>query len=109
VVAADQAWIAENYAAANPVAQMVERAGMPERSFKRRFKAATGYTPIEYVQTLRIEEAKQTLETSDRPTDAVAREVGYEGPTFFRRLFKRTTGVTPARYRQRFSKIARLR
>jgi transcriptional regulator GlxA family with amidase domain len=109
VVAAAQAWIAENYAAANPVAQMVERAGIPERSFKRRFKAATGYTPIEYVQTLRIEEAKQTLETSDRPADAVAREVGYEDPTFFRRLFKRTTGVTPARYRQRFSKIARLR
>jgi transcriptional regulator GlxA family with amidase domain len=107
VVADAQAWIADHYVAANPVTRMVERSGLPERSFKRRFKAATGYTPIDYVQTLRIEEAKQALETSDRPTDAVACEVGYEDPTFFRRLFKRATGVTPARYRQRFARIAR--
>jgi transcriptional regulator GlxA family with amidase domain len=106
IVAAAQDWIADHYASANPVAQMVARSGLPERSFKRRFKAATGYTPIDYVQTLRIEEAKQLLETTDQPTDAVAAEVGYEDPAFFRRLFKRTAGITPARYRQRFARIA---
>jgi transcriptional regulator GlxA family with amidase domain len=106
-VAGAQAWIGAHYATANPVAQMVARSGLPERSFKRRFRAATGYAPTEYVQTLRIEEAKQMLETGDLATDAVAFEVGYEDPAFFRRLFKRATGVTPARYRQRFARIAR--
>ena len=77
-VARAQEWIAEHYDIASPVTRMVERSGLSERTFKRRFKAATGLTPIEYVQTLRVEEARQMLETGDRPTDAIACEVGYE-------------------------------
>jgi transcriptional regulator GlxA family with amidase domain len=87
---------------------MASRSGLPERTFKRRFRAATGYSPVEYVQTLRIEEAKHLLETTGEPTDAVAHQVGYDDPAFFRTLFKRKTGITPARYRQRFQTIARL-
>jgi len=102
VIGRCQTWIASHYAAPNPVARMVEQSGLPERTFKRRFKAATGYTAVDYVQALRIEESKHLLETTDQPTDAVAREVGYEDPAFFRRLFKRRTGITPARYRLRF-------
>ena len=101
-IADAQVWLADNYGIANPVARLVERSGLPERSFKRRFKQATGYTPIDYVQTLRIEEAKQLLETTDTPVDSLGTIIGYEDPTFFRRLFKRSTGVTPSRYRQRF-------
>ncbi|WP_327430603.1 helix-turn-helix domain-containing protein [Sinorhizobium meliloti] len=55
----------------------------------------------EYVQALRIEEAKQMLETEDVAIEDVSVSVGYEDPTFFRKLFKRRTGVTPAQYRQR--------
>lgn len=62
--------------------RMAERSGLAERTFKRRFKAATGLTPIDYVQILRIEEAKQMLETGDQPADVVACEVGYEDPAF---------------------------
>lgn len=109
VIGRCQVWIADHYAAANPVARMVETSGLPERTFKRRFKAATGYAPVDYVQALRIEEAKQLLETTGEPTEAVAHVVGYEDPAFFRRLFKRRTGITPARYRQRFQSFARLR
>lgn len=97
-----QAWIADHYDRPNAVARMVARSGLAERTFKRRFKAATGYAPVDYVQALRIEEAKQILETTTELTDSVAHMVGYEDPAFFRRLFKRRTGVTPARYRQRF-------
>ena len=86
---------------------MVAYSGLPERTFTRRFTAATGYSPVEYVQTLRIEEAKQLLETTGEPTDLVAAQVGYEDPAFFRRLFKRRTGVTPARYRQRWQALVR--
>lgn len=105
VVARCQAWIAMHYAMPNPVTRLIEQSGLPERTFARRFKAATGYAPVDYVQTLRIEEAKQLLETTDEPTDAVAAQVGYDDPTFFRRLFKRRTGITPARYRQRFQSL----
>jgi transcriptional regulator GlxA family with amidase domain len=108
VIAQCQTWIAEHYAGDNPVSRMVAQAGLPERTFKRRFRAATGYAPVEYVQTLRIEEAKQLLETTGEPTDTIAHMVGYDDPAFFRRLFKRRTGITPARYRQRFQSIARL-
>lgn len=101
VISRIQAWLVDHYATPNPVSAMVERSGLAERSFKRRFAAATGYTPVEYVQALRIEEAKQMLETEDIAIEEVAVMVGYEDPTFFRRLFKRRAGVTPAQYRQR--------
>jgi len=108
-VGACQVWIADHYDEPNPVARMVEQSGLATRTFKRRFKAATGYTPVDYVQTVRIEEAKQLLETTDEATDRIARAVGYEDPAFFRRLFKRRTGVTPAKYRNRFQSVTRLR
>lgn len=109
VIAQCQAWIAEHYALDNPVARLVAESGLAERTFARRFQAATGYSSVEYVQTLRIEEAKQLLETTAEPTDTIAQRVGYEDPTFFRKLFKRRTGVTPARYRQRFQAIGKAR
>ena len=97
-----QVWIAEHYGRRNPVAAMAEFSGLAERTFKRRFKAATGYAPIEYVQTLRVEEAKHLLETTALATDHIAGEVGYDDPATFRRLFRRMTGITPAKYRQRY-------
>lgn len=105
VVADAQGWIAGNYADRSPVARMVARSGLSERSFNRRFRQATGYAPVQYVQTLRIEEAKQILEQSDMAVDDVAAEIGYEDPTHFRRLFKRLVGVTPAVYRRRMSLV----
>ncbi|WP_293963207.1 helix-turn-helix domain-containing protein [Sneathiella sp.] len=106
IIAQSQTWIAENYEEANPVAKMTLLSGLNSRTFKRRFKSATGYTPLEYVQTLRIEEAKQMLETSDDAIDDIAEIVGYDDPNSFRRLFKRTTGVSPNRYRLRFKDIS---
>jgi transcriptional regulator GlxA family with amidase domain len=102
-IAAIQEWIAENYAHPAPVAAMVDMSPLPERSFKRRFTQATGFTPLEYVHALRIEEAKQFLETTDLAIDAVADEVGYDDGSFFRRLFRRKVGLSPHAYRLRFS------
>ena len=101
-IAAAQVWIADNYAGPNPVAGMTAAAGLAPRTFKRRFAAATGYAPQDYVLSLRMEEAKQMLETTDLPIDAVAGEVGYGEPAGFRRIFRRATGVSPLAYRQRF-------
>jgi AraC-like DNA-binding protein len=87
------------------VAAVVTECGIPERSLKRRFKAATGSTLMSYVQNLRIEEAKRLLETEAIAADTIASEVGYENPAFFRRLFKRCTGLTPGAYRRMFRPI----
>ena len=106
VIGECQSWIAENYRADNPVRRMAERSGLNPRTFARRFRAATGYQPIDYVQALRIEEAKQMLETEDLGLDEIAGEVGYGDPASFRRLFKRRAGLTPAAYRRKFRGIA---
>ncbi|HSF95146.1 MAG TPA: helix-turn-helix domain-containing protein [Thermohalobaculum sp.] len=108
VIAECQGWIAENYHVDNPVRHMTERSGLNPRTFARRFRAATGYQPIDYVQALRIEEAKQMLEVSEEGLDEIAATVGYEDPASFRRLFKRKAGLTPAAYRRKFRGIADL-
>ena len=102
VIAKCQHWAGENYDHESPVARMVERSGLAERTFKRRFAKATGLSPMEYIHTLRLEEAKQMLEAGDLPVEAVANEVGYEDASFFGRLFRRKVGLTPAQYRKRF-------
>ncbi len=102
LVTAAQLWVADNYADPNPVAAMAAQSGLTERSFLRRFKRATGQSPLEYVQTLRIEEAKQLLETSDMPLDDIAAEIGYSEPSAFRHLFRKLVGVTPSAYRRRY-------
>lgn len=99
-------WLAQRYKEPNAVAGVVESCSIPERSLKRRFKAATGSTLIGYIQNLRVEEAKRLLEAGDLSSDEVSAEVGYENFAFFRRLFKRSTGLTPGEYRRMFKPIA---
>jgi transcriptional regulator GlxA family with amidase domain len=61
--------------------------------------------PIDYVQALRVEEAKQMLETDDMVLDDIAGAVGYDDSASFRRLFKRRAGLTPAAYRRKFRRV----
>jgi len=102
-----QLWVAENYQAPNPVAQMLAETGLPERSFQRRFRAVTGMSPMEYVHAVRLEEAKQMLEVEGGPVEAIALEVGYEDSSFFGRLFRRHVGMTPVQYKKRFGGLRR--
>jgi transcriptional regulator GlxA family with amidase domain len=102
VVADAQQWLSVHFSVASPVEEMVRRSGLAERTFKRRFTEATGFSPIEYVQRLRIEDAKRRLERTDISADEISWRVGYEDAAFFRRLFKRFTGMTPGAYRRRF-------
>lgn len=105
VIADCQAWIAQHYEHEAPVAAMARLSGLAERSFKRRFTRATGMAPLEYVHTLRLEESRHLLETSDLPVEAIANEVGYEDSSFFGRLFRRRVGLTPGQYRRRFGSL----
>lgn len=101
IVRQAQEWLDTNLSEPNPVERVVHYSGLPGRTFKRRFMRAVGYTPIRYVQQLRIEAAKRRLERTVIPVDRVASLVGYEDPAFFRRLFKRVTGISPAAYRRK--------
>lgn len=100
-----QGQLDRRYRETNVIQAIVGKARIPERTLKRRFKAATGITFMEYVQNLRIEEAKRLLETTDMNTEEIGPSVGYEDHSFFHRLFKRLTGLTPARYRRMFQPI----
>lgn len=97
-----QSWIGSNYDHANPVHEMARISGLTERTLLRRFRAATGQTPSEYVQTVRVEEAKQALETSDTNIDKIAAEVGYVEPSAFRSAFKKRVGLSAAEYRRKW-------
>ncbi|PWE32860.1 transcriptional regulator [Maritimibacter sp. 55A14] len=95
-----QHWLARHLACETPVEAVVAHSGMAPRTFKRRFRAATGFSPMGYVQRLRVEEAKRCLERTRDPVEEIGARVGYVDPAFFRRLFKRVTMVSPAVYRQ---------
>jgi len=82
---------------------LAAQAGMSERTFLRRFKAATGRVPVAYLQAIRVEAAKAMLERDSQPVQTIATTVGYLDVAFFRMVFKRLTGMTPAEYRARFA------
>ena len=100
-----QEWAAQHFFEPSPAARMVEQSGLPERTFKRRFKEATGMAPLEYVHALRLEHAKHLLETTPEPVEGIAVDVGYEDAAFFNRLFRRKVRLTPGQYRRRFGGI----
>jgi len=103
IIAAAQGWLDSSAMVANPVREMTRHSGLSERGFARRFKAATGYAPLDYVQRLRVEQAKRRLERTSDPVEDVAWCVGYEDPSAFRRLFQRIAGIGPGQYRRQFT------
>ena len=105
LIARCQLWAASNYRCESPVAKMASLSGLAERTFTRRFANAVGMSPLDYVHTLRLEEAKQMLEATDLPVEAIALEVGYQDASFFGRLFRRKVTLTPAQYRKRFGAL----
>ena len=77
-------------------------AGLTDRTFKRRFKAATGLAPGDYIRHTRIQEARYRLETTSISIEDISATVGYADVAFFRTLFKRIVGMTPGLYRDQF-------
>jgi transcriptional regulator GlxA family with amidase domain len=105
VVRGCEDWLTAHSTASDALRQVTEHANIPERTLKRRFRAATGMTLIEYLQNLRVEKAKRLLEESAMPIDEISAAAGYEDASFFRRLFKRRMGLTPSQYRKMFQPV----
>lgn len=88
--------------------QLSSRFAVGRRNFDRRFIKATGNTPLEYLQRVKIEAAKKALETTRKTINEVMYEVGYSDVKSFREVFRRITGISPLEYRARYNKEARI-
>jgi transcriptional regulator GlxA family with amidase domain len=85
-----------------PVDELAAHVNVSTRTLNRRFRMATGQSPRQYLQMVRIERAKRLLETTTDPVDHITGQVGYNDPTAFRRAFIHTTGVSPRAYRRKY-------
>lgn len=97
-----QDWLHQNFHRSFPLEVPARRAGMSLRNFVRRFKEATGDSPLIYLQKLRVAAAKRLLESNHRTMLEISDAVGYQDVAFFRTLFQRHTGVPPSAYRAKF-------
>ncbi|MGG5210590.1 GlxA family transcriptional regulator [Chryseobacterium sp. MIQD13] len=82
---------------------LAENFAMSKRTLIRRFKAATGNTPIEYIQRIKVERAKRELETNRKTVNEIMYAVGYTDNKAFRNIFKKNTGLSPIDYRKKFN------
>ncbi|MGN6616803.1 MAG: helix-turn-helix domain-containing protein [Ilyomonas sp.] len=76
------------------------------RNFDRRFIKATGNTPVEYLQRVKIESAKKAFETTRKTINEVMYEVGYSDVKAFRETFRKITGMSPLKYKNKYNKEA---
>jgi transcriptional regulator GlxA family with amidase domain len=99
-----QVYIENNIGKKISVEQLASRFNIGRRNFDRRFIKATFNTPVEYLQRVKIEAAKKTLETSKKTINEVMYEVGYSDVKAFREVFKKITGLSPLDYRNKYNK-----
>jgi len=104
-ISSAQEWMHKNFAKTFLLEDPARRVGMSVRNFVRRFKHATGDSPLAYLQKLRIAAAKRMLENNHRSMQEISDAVGYQDIAFFRSLFQRHTGVSPSAYRDRFGTL----
>ena len=98
-----QELLEKNYSEQYNFDEFARELGMSRRTFERRFKTATGDSPLQYLQRMRVEAAKRMLETENSNFDEIAYAVGYEDRSFFSKVFTQYAGLTPKTYRQKWS------
>ena len=106
VVQKAQAYIESNLDEKISVEYLSSKFAVGRRNFDRRFIKATGNTPVEYSQRVKIESAKKTLENSRKTINEVMYEVGYSDVKAFREVFRKITGLSPLEYKGRYNKAA---
>lgn len=97
-----QHWLRKHYIDKTSISDMAEKAGLGERNFIRRFQHVTRLTPTQYMQKLRINQAKDLLELTKKNIEQISWEVGYDDVASFRKVFHKHSGLTPGEYRTKF-------
>jgi transcriptional regulator GlxA family with amidase domain len=96
-------WMTDHIGADLSVATLAARASMSERTFARVFATETSFTPAAYVERLRIDAARRSLETTKKSVKQIARACGFGTVETMHRAFRRSVGSTPLQYRSRFA------
>lgn len=96
-------WLLKHIQTPYNLDQVSSEVATSPRTLLRHFKEVEGMTPLEYLQQLRVERAKQLLEVTNIALAEVMEYCGYQDPSAFRRLFRRATGITPSEYRRRYT------
>ncbi|MFQ5350749.1 MAG: GlxA family transcriptional regulator [Thermoanaerobaculia bacterium] len=99
LMAEAQQWLRQEAAAPVDLDQLADHLGISRRSLNRRFRRATGRTPVRYLQEARIAEASSLLRNSNLPIFEIATRVGYDDAAHFATLYRRLTDQTPSGYR----------
>jgi len=86
------------------IRQLSQWAAMSERTFMRRFRAATGMTPADWITRTRVDRAREMLESTELNVDEIAVRTGLGTPTTLRHHFRKKVGLSPVAYRRRFSR-----
>ena len=94
-----QIWLKDNLDKSIKLKELAQQFGMSERTFMRRFKSATGTTPLSYLQKQRMDTAKDLLQTSNLSISEIMYKVGYHDSAHFTSLFKKHHGTSPSQYR----------
>jgi len=105
VIRQAQQYIEENVQEKISAEDLSQQFAVSRRNFDRRFVKATGNTPIEYAQRVKIESAKRTFESTRKTINEVMYEVGYSDIKAFREVFRKITGMSPLAYKERYSKV----
>ena len=100
-----QNFIEQNFPEKISIETLSEELNVGRRNFDRRFIKATGLTPLDYLQRVRVESAKKSFENTRKTVNEVMYNVGYNDTKAFRDIFKKITGLTPVEYRNKFSKM----
>jgi transcriptional regulator GlxA family with amidase domain len=100
-----QDWMESNFMESISLEGIMEHSRLGKRTLARRFKKATGDTPLAYLQKLRLHNARQMLESTSDTFNEITWKVGYNDVSSFQRLFKHETGLSPKDYRARFAMI----
>jgi len=99
VVAQAQQWLQSHLASPIPMARLAEQLQLSLRTLNRRFKLATGMSPLSYLQSLRIAAAKELLRHSNLSIGDIAWQQGMQDVSYFSQLFRRHCGMSPLQYR----------
>ncbi|WP_423840903.1 helix-turn-helix domain-containing protein [Vibrio mytili] len=103
VIVSVQQIMHQSYTAPLSIHQLAKQVNLTERTMQRRFLKATGYNPNQYLQRLRVQNACDYLESTNRSFEWIANQVGYEDISACRKVFINIVGLTPREFRKRFS------
>jgi transcriptional regulator GlxA family with amidase domain len=103
-----QEFLEENYQDKVSIEKLSSDLNISRRNFDRRFIKATGFTPLDYLQRVKIEAAKKMFETTRKTVNEIMYEVGYNDSKAFRDVFFRISGLTPLEYKMKYNKERKL-